>query len=637
MTEMTASVTLSLRDQLSGGLNEVLDVLREIRDGMSLLREATVAVQQQLSVLADGFKPAQDAAKVLVDEVKAVGAAARVSAGEVAAISEGARVGAGNGGRPAAAAAAAGAGAGSAAGGGGGAAHAGGSIWDLVGEFITAAFGVQAIKANADFTQYLGHIAITEGLHGHAAATEVARLRAELQPLALKTGTSSLDLAQAYFSLITQHIPAATIDQVIGTLATASTAYNTPVADMSQGVFALTDILHIPPSQLGLALTELALAGKQAHFGFGDFSRTLPGIGAQAAKYGAIGLPEVAALASQLEIVVKASQDPAQAASSFNDLLMYLSSPMAARMFGLTKRSWSLMSPGVQHLMEKYGIHGADLPKILNDASKHGIDPVTAVEQWFQKILAPVKSPTDRAEIIGAFLHNQGAQQAMIALLEHPAEQARILNLLRGTKPGQITTDFGTAMGLPEVTVKKLFEELAQLTRLVGSALTPELRLLNDALAATLWVLNLGKPVADFMVQIAGGALALKTLIKVFDLGAGQIAKVLGLEVGTPAASAIAALSSPLTLATGAAGAGLGYLAYADAIALQQQSKTNAEALDRNTAALDRAGASIGAAIGQRPDGTRYVAGPGGITTLPPLGPVLTPGFHGSDQTLGRP
>jgi hypothetical protein len=283
---------------------------------------------------------------------------------------------------------------------------------------------------------------------------------------------------------------------------------------------------------------------------------------------------------------------------------------MAARMFGMAKRSWSLLAPGVQRLMEQYHISGTDLPAMLNQAHAAGIDPITALEQWFEKTLALVKSPTDRAEIIGAFLHNQGAQQAMVALLEHTQEQERIRALLAGTKPGQIQTDFNTAMGLPEVDVKNLTEELSQLERTIGAGLTPVLHDLNNLLIPVVSALGGAASIAGFGVQTG--------------LAAGIGKALLGMSVADAAGVA------PLAV-------GDLYLAQYDMKALAANSKANADALDRNTAALNGTGGKLGSALHVGADGKQYVVGPGGVGQVPRFGPVNTPGFHGPDQTLGRP
>lgn len=624
MTEMVASVTLSLRDQLTGGLDDVLAVLRDIRAMMTELREATVGVERQLAVMADAFKPAQEAAAGVVREVAAVGAAAKVSAREVAVMTDAAR--GGGGGR--------GGGHVVATGGAGAAAHGGASVMDLFGDVITAAFGLEAIKKYADYQQYLGHIAITEGLSGNAATAEMRRLQAEINPLAVRTGTSSLDLADAYYSLIRQHISPAVIDQALPALAQASTAYNTPVRDMSNAVFAILDQLRTPVSDLKVALTELALAGKQAHFAFKDFSTYLPSFGALANFYGMSGKSAVADLAAQAEVVVKSAQDPAQAATNLTALYTYLASPMAGRMFGLSKRQWDMMAPGQRRLFDEYHIGRVDLTELLNNARLHHLDPVTALRDYFLKILAPVKSPTDRMAIVGALVHRQDAELAMLSLIEHAGEMDRIKAMLTGTQPGQINTDFSTAMGFPEVQVKQFGENMSQLARLIGGDLLPEFRLLNVALADIVKTADVMPKTTELGLGLAAGWLSWKTLGTAWRVGrswlfGGARTAAATAEGASGEGGSLVAAALPIPGLGELVG---GLLAIGGVSALMTDARDHVQALKENTAALEAASAQAKAAASDPIRRPLTVGGWG-----PMHGFDLHPRVTAPEQTLARP
>ncbi len=341
---------------------------------------------------------------------------------------------------------------------------------DMVTDMIAVATGYSAFKSFADFDVAAKQIAITEGLSGPAAMAESARLKGLTDHLAIQFGNSSTDLMSAFSFLITDSIPKDEVNKLMAPLAEASTAYNVPVSEMSQAVFTLYKNLGIGPDQMGRGLAILHHAAMAGHFGMEDFSMYLPQIGGQMSLMGMQGLGADITGASALETIRKNTGTSGEAATDLQDMLFYLHSPMGLRMFDQTKHMRDLLGPSGEALLNKYHVKPIDLPKYLNDERAKGIDPINAMADYFTKLLANVSSPTDRADIVGSMIHNQGAQNAILALVQYDQDFKNYQKKLGGISDKTITDDFYTAVSGTSADLKLFDENLAQASRNVGHA-----------------------------------------------------------------------------------------------------------------------------------------------------------------------
>ncbi|MGH6991365.1 MAG: hypothetical protein ACREE3_15815, partial [Stellaceae bacterium] len=378
--EMTASLTLRLRDQLSGGIQELreefqqlnrtlagmTDVLREVRDALAGLKapramidglgaatteaRGTMDAVKQIGGVGEGVGKELGAAltapliavsdeiKGIVAGVKEIGTTAVASGREIKATAA-ASIGAGGHEKAARR-------------------ETIGGYWDVMGAAIGGMLGYSMIGNQASFMQPLGHAAITKHLSGPAALKDMQREAKKLQALALKTATSSMELAQAYLKLIMTPLKdkPGLVNRLMPIMAEASTAYNVPVPEMGQALYSLAEVMQVPAAQMLKAFGELAYASKAAHFDMAAFSAGLPELGSAMRLYGATGIKAVTGLASAMEAVVLFTKDPTSATTDVSDLLNYLRSPMGGRMFDRTSRSWKMLPAFERDLLIRYHV-----------------------------------------------------------------------------------------------------------------------------------------------------------------------------------------------------------------------------------------------------------------------------------------
>lgn len=496
--DLVAELTLTLRNEMNAGLDEVRAEFGTLDTTLQGLREVLGSLTEELAAmrapagLVSGFADVDAEIKNVIGSVEDIGAAIDaditkvhdMQAAMVAMYETQADMATGGGG--------AGGGGGNAGGGGGSpkdegrgyvssATHGGAS---LANDAFFGLIGLDAAhhfaKAFADYDWTLTHIAITEKLSGSAAQDEVSRISAFLNALALNTGTSSTDLANAYSFLITTGMKRSEIDQIVPDLAYASTAYNTPVSQMDQSAFTLSENFKVPEDEMETGLARLAYAAKLGHYTFADFSAGLGDVGGQASLAGMTGLQGEDVVASTLEVIRRNEGNSPQANTDLKDFLVYMHSPMALRMFDKTTRMEDLLGASGRELLDKYHIKPLDLPEYLNDETAKGIDPINAMADYFHNLLAPIASPTDRGTIVGSFLHNQAAQNAILAMTQYYNDSPdglpgfkSLQSTLGAVDPNTVRVDYQTASAAPETMMKKNDELWAQLEREIGNDLIP--------------------------------------------------------------------------------------------------------------------------------------------------------------------
>ena len=401
-----------------------------------------------------------------------------------------------------------------------------------IGAIGGAIAGVSLIKPAQDYATFentLRHIAITEKLSGPAVEKEVARLTKNLKAEALATGQSSEGLSHAYTFLITTGMTPELVDKLMPSHAKAATAYNISSESMGQAVFALNDSFKIPHEEMGAALSAMAYAAKEAHFTVENFSQFLPAIGGRMQLLGMTGRGAADTAFAALETVVKNSSQPGQAATNFQDLMNYMTAPIATRSFA--------------H-------QGINLPGSLIAAEKKGINPLDAFLGLVERQIKG-KSPVEAAAIVGKLIHNQEAATAALSILQHKEEFMRMREKFGKVGADTLETDFQTAYRAPEIQIRSGKEAAEQGERRVGEGFMPIVDFVVDGLKKIVTGmddLDVKFPgVTDGILKVTGGLLAMAAALAAVGFVAPAVAAGGSLVAGTAAG---VGLFNPFSLIT---------------------------------------------------------------------------------------
>lgn len=430
--EMKASLLLTLEDQLSGGVNRLMEVLDKLIGTTEKLGGGFATLTEKLDGL---FNKATEKAEQATHKIGVFEGALRglgETAGQVGAKLDGMWAGMGR-------------------------------IGDRIGGLGGIAAGVSVVapvEAFANYENVLRHIAITEGLSGDAVKPEIDRLTKLFAEDAQKTGQSSESIAKAYYDLITTGIPRAILDRVIGAHSQAATAYNISPEALGPAVGALLQNYHIPEADIGSALSAMAQAAKEGRFKVEDFSRELPGVSGFMSTLGMTGREGADVGFAALETVMKNASNPGQAAADFNDALNYLTGNAAKRAFAQS---------------------GVDLPALLQAGEKAGKNPLDTILDKLAE-MTKGQDPVKMAETLHAVLHNQQAEQALMALLQHREEFNTLKTKLDQVDPTVVQRDFNTAVADPITQVRLFRENFEQITRTIGEGFAPALQLVAHVL-----------------------------------------------------------------------------------------------------------------------------------------------------------
>lgn len=367
---------------------------------------------------------------------------------------------------------------------GGLASHLAGGAADYLTDAIMGAIavdaGLKAIGTVAQFHSQIRHAAIAEHLDGAANQAQVTAVSAMLDRIALRDRQSSMEMAEAYQFLATTQMNPHLIDKLLPSIAETSTAYNTNPEQMSKAAYQLSDNFEIPASQMQIVLAQMAYAAKMAHYSVDAFGGGLSALGGNARFAHLTGQHGFDILAAALETVRKNVDLPSEATTDVNDLLSQLHSQMVNRTFdqALFKNTLKVDAP----LYAKYHIAPVDLRHMENVARMHGVDPLTAVMDYIHKTVKPMTS-TDEAFFVSSLFGNQQSRTAVMSLLEHWQSNHAMIKTLSGVGKDTVSTDLKTAMQGSDTQLRLLDENVAQLSRTMGTVLVPALRAVNGALS----------------------------------------------------------------------------------------------------------------------------------------------------------
>jgi hypothetical protein len=341
---------------------------------------------------------------------------------------------------------------------------------------ITIASGYDAIKKYGDYDKTLRQIAITEKLSGPAATDETLRLRAMFDHLSVKDRQSSAALADAYFRMITTHIPAPIVSEVMPDIAMMATAHDVSPYDMADAAFAINDSYKIGPNGMLPALEMLATAAKQAHFSLANFGTDLKSIGGVMNTMQLTGRDNLNMAAASLETIIKNSTQPNQAAADYRDFLVYLNSS-GIQMAGerlLFKRRLAASQP----LFDKYHIKPVSIWAIEDGAKAKGQNEQEAVLDYLHGITKKMPG-ADAAKYLNTMFGNQQSAMAVESILLHWKQYNALISKLGNVNMASGMKDFETATKGVNSAVDRLDENLTQLERGIGRHLVPALHTVN--------------------------------------------------------------------------------------------------------------------------------------------------------------
>jgi hypothetical protein len=376
---------------------------------------------------------------------------------------------------------------------------------------VEASLARESAEKYAEFAGLLMQTAIKEGFSGDQAKDEVDRLTSMLDSLALKTGNSASNLAEAYYYLVIHGMDRNVIEQSMPALAQDATAYNNEPIEDAQAVSALNQVLNISPDQISRALSIISGASSLGGFSVGDFGNSLQGFAAQLSLMKDGGIGGLVQVAAEVEATHKDYSDSAEDAIDTNDLLSYLASPIAARFFDRTKRSMDLLAPSARALFDKYHISGINIPQYLDSREATGegsFDAMMDLAHLVESKLPADISGTDEREIFGALFHNQQAAHAAMAIAENfdvfKADEAKLYDI----PSTRVQTDFQSALNAPQGQVNIVNEQFSQMNRELGQDVIPALVNLGSAADIALKGLNLiGDSYSNYVAAPLGSAI----------------------------------------------------------------------------------------------------------------------------------
>jgi TP901 family phage tail tape measure protein len=384
---------------------------------------------------------------------------------------------------------------------------------------LVAGYGImESSRSYASFEDLARRAGITKGLSGDALTADSRRLMALFNREALATGQSGTNIGEAYLDLAGMGIAPGEVERLLPIHSRIATAYNINPEVLSKATAALNQTLKISDADMGGALSAMATAAKEGRFKVEDFARFLPGITANLAGSGMTGRGAANTAFAAAEVVMKAAQDPGTGNADFGQLFNDIFGPSGQRNLALQSPR---MSGVEKYILNKYHVHGIDMPKVLEDARVKGVDPLTAIVGGLKHNLKGLPPDVQR-EILGAYFHNDASRTAALALLQHSDDFVGIKKQLAGVGDATGDRDFQSRMQGAEVQMKLLDEELAQLNRRIGQGFSPGVKVavtglqdLNDAFDA----LNNTVPgLGDGVAAVGGGALGLSAALGAISL-----------------------------------------------------------------------------------------------------------------------
>ncbi|MEN9896041.1 MAG: hypothetical protein RIR97_1893, partial [Pseudomonadota bacterium] len=162
-------------------------------------------------------------------------------------------------------------------------------------------------------------------------AESMRRLNDEIRKSGISTGVGAQAAARTTDALIGLGASEQQSSAMAGPINKASFAYKADSGELAQGLYSSTSAFNIAASDSARALDILATSGKRGAVELSDQARILPSLSAQYAALGETGLPALADLAAQLQIVRKSTGSAEEAGTSLQNFYSSLTGPAASK------------------------------------------------------------------------------------------------------------------------------------------------------------------------------------------------------------------------------------------------------------------------------------------------------------------
>ncbi len=317
----------------------------------------------------------------------------------------------------------------------------------------------------------------------------------------------------------------------------ASFAYRADPGQLAQALYSSSGAFGIAAADSAKALDILATSGKAGAVELADQARILPSLSSQYAALGATGLPALADLAAQLQVVRKSTGTAEEAAVALQNFYGSLTGPAASK---------RLKEAGInlQDLQAEAAATGASLVDLILDA---------------------VAERTDNgrdAEALAGMFPDRESQRAIRPLMANRGELSDIRDGSLAAS-GTVERDFESRMQTLEGKWQRLMAGVEELTLSIGDRLLPVAKDVVDTMiratdrldefvdqngALVIGLTKAAAALVGFRLASAGVRLALWSMV----LPAAQAVSAVG-KLGIAAIGATAPMISLQTALKGAA------------------------------------------------------------------------------------
>lgn len=426
----------------------------------------------------------------------------------------------------------------------------------LVGSAIAAISFTAPIAEAAQFQQKLLDISTTAELTNKAAFDFVNKQKVQYEGLSFTFGQFSDTIAAGAGKMIAAGLDQGAVDSSLGAIAKNATAANAQFEDMAGVAISLIQTLRVPANQMDNSMAALIVSAKMGSFEMREMARYFPTLTSQVAKFGVTGREAVNFLGAALQIAMKGTSEPAEAANNLKNFLSKILAPVTIKTFkeagvdiqavmqDAATKGINPIEAVIQKISKLTGVSGKEIEGLMKKAKANGLEGAEAlgyVRDQLQKIHGAGK--------LGELFQDQQVLDFLIPFLNNLEEYKRIKEEVAKATGANSQADFDTQMqGLNRQFM--IFQEVGvQAVREVGLAFGTWLPTINQHLISTLKWLRETDDKTGGMVRNAlafGGA----AILLAGGLG------VLGMVLPV--------IASGLSLATGplALLAALGYLIY---------------------------------------------------------------------------
>lgn len=364
---------------------------------------------------------------------------------------------------------------------------------------------VEPVERFAELDKQIRGQAIDLGVPMNHLDAYVTQQRMRDYQIALSTGQSSREVAGAAHYLALSGLNQTTITRMMPAIARVAATYGADMSDVAATGFHAYESLGIGPRQLEMALAHTAHAGTMGHVGFAEMAQLIPGLMTQAGPHyqGQKGLDK---LLTYFVLARRGAATAGEAATNLSSFLTHIFEPVNVKSFARD---------------------GIDLPKLLTNAQKTGIDPVFAVLTRVRGLIQG-KDATQQSLILGKLFGRKEEAQFAQTLLKQYDEIAKFQAKLGGVGQSEIQGNFDKQMQGASAVMGRLKEQVDELSDRFAVGFVPVLRVVSGGIGLMVSGMNLLDHLmpgaSSGVITVMGSLLALATVLGVI----GAVAPVVG-------------------------------------------------------------------------------------------------------------